>query len=136
MAPTLVNKQPVLMDPRTFLEILALFVLLAVILVVGRFLWCLVIATRARRYQILMLSVVGLVGMVAALGTVVIVWFGYGVAHTEKNAKTDLIVLFSTVPPFFLVSFGLWLLGGKLQLQLRSRVAQQDARKDSDSAAP
>lgn len=124
------------MDPRTFLEILALSVLLAVVLVVGRLLWCLVIATRARRYKIMIISVVGLVGMVAALSTVVIVWFGYGVAHTGKNAKTDLIVLFSTVPPFFLVSFGLWLLGGKLQLRLRSRVGQQGAQRDSGPTAP
>jgi hypothetical protein len=124
------------MDPRTFLETLAVSVLLAVVLVVGRLLWCLVIAIRARRYQIMIISVVGLVGMVAALSAVVIVWFGYGVAHTGKNAKTDLIVLFSTVPPFFLVSFGLWLLGGKLYLRLRSRVAQQGAQGGSGSAAP
>jgi len=124
------------MDPRTFLETLAFSVLLAVILVVGRLLWCLVIAIRARRYQIMIISVLGLVGMVAALSAVVIVWFGYGVAHTGKNAKADLIVLFSTVPPFFLVSFGLWLLGGKLHLRLRSRVAQQGAQGGSGSAAP
>jgi hypothetical protein len=124
------------MDPRTFLETLAFTVLLAVILVVGRLLWCLVIAIRARRYKIMIISVIGLVGMVVALGTVVIVWFGYGVAHTGKNVKTDLIVLFSTVPPFFLASFGLWLLGGKLHLRLRSGIAQQDAEGDSGSAAP
>ena len=124
------------MDPRIFLETLALSVLLAVILVVGRLLWCLGIAIRARRYQIMIISVVGLVGMVAALSAVVIIWFGYGVAHTGKNAKTDLIVLFSTVPPFFLVSFGLWLLSGKLHLRLRSRVAQQGTQEDSGSAAP
>jgi len=124
------------MDPRTLLETLAFTVLLAAIFVVGRLLWCLVIAIRARRYQIMIISFVGMVSMVAALSTVVIVWFGYGVAHTGKNAKTDLIVLFSTVPPFFLVSFGLWLLGGKLDLRLRSRVAQQDAQGDSGSAAP
>ncbi len=124
------------MDPQTFLEILALCVLLAVILVVGRLLWCLLIAYRARRYQILLISVVGLVGMIATLGIVVIVWFGYGVAHMEKNAKTDLVVLFSTVPPFFLVSFGLWLLGGKLHARLRARAAQRGAQGDSGAAPP
>jgi hypothetical protein len=119
------------MDPRTFLEILALSVLLAVILVVGRLLWCLVIAVRARRYLILLISVSGLVGIVAAISAVVIVWFGYGVAHTGKDSNTDLIVLFSTLPPFFIVSFGLWLLGGKLLSRLRSHVAQQGAQADS-----
>jgi hypothetical protein len=60
------------MDPRTFLEILALSVLLAVILVVGRLLWCQVIAIRAHQYRILVISVLGLVGMVAAISAVVI----------------------------------------------------------------
>lgn len=85
---------------------------------VGRLLWCLVVAVRARRYQVLIISLIGLVGIVAALGTVVVVWFGYGVAHTGKSAKTDLIVLLSSAPPFFFVSFGLWQLGGKLQSRL------------------
>ena len=115
------------MDPQTFLEILAFSVLLAFILVVWRLLWCLVNAIRVRRYRIVIISVVGLLGMVSAISAVVIVWFGYGVAHTGKSAKTDLIVLLSTVPPFFLVSFGLWLLGGKL----RSRLAQKDPQGNS-----
>jgi hypothetical protein len=84
----------------------------------------------------MIISVAGLIGMVAALSAVVIVLFGYGVVHTGKTAKTDLIVLFSTVPPFFLVSFGLWLLGGKLNSRLRSHVAQQGTQGDSGSAAP
>jgi len=124
------------MDPRTFLEALAISVLIAVILVIVRLLGCLVIAVRARRYQILIVSVVGLVGMLAALGAVVVVWFGYGVAHTGKSARTDLIVLFSTVPPFFLVSFGLWLLGGKLYSRLQSPVAQPGAQRDGGPSAP
>ena len=53
---------------------------------------------------------------------VVIVWFGYAVAHTGKDASSDLTVVLITVPPFFLVSLGLWLLGGKLLSRLRSSV--------------
>ena len=124
------------MDPQTFLEILAFSVLLAFILVVWRLLWCLVNAIRVRRYRIVIISVVGLLGMVSALSAVVIVWFGYGVAHTGKSAKTDLIVLLSTVPPFFLISLGLRLLGGKLRLRLRSRLAQKDPQGGSGSTAP
>ena len=53
------------------------------------------------------------------LTAVVVVWFGYAVAHTGKSMRTDLIVLFSTVPPFLLASIGLWLLGGKLWSRIR-----------------
>lgn len=109
-------------------------VLLAAVLVVGRLLWCFVAAIRARQYRILIVSAVGMIGMIAALGTVALVWFSYGVAHAEKNTKTDLIVLFSTAPPFFLVSLGLWLLGGKLLSRLRSRSAPHDSQRGGGSA--
>lgn len=100
--------------------ILALFVLLAALLVTGRLLWCLVIALREHRYLISAISVTGVIVIMAALGMLVIVWFGYAVAHIQKDANTDLKVLLITVPPYFLVSLGLWLLGGKLHSRLRS----------------
>ena len=61
----------------------------------------------------------GASGFVLVVGpAVVVVWFGYAVAHTGKSMRTDLIVLFSTVPPFLLASIGLWLVGGKLYRHL------------------
>ncbi len=97
------------------------------VLVAGRLVWSLVVAFRSRRYQIVVVSVVGVGCMVALLAAVLIVWFGYAVAHMGKNTETDLTVLLITVPPYFLASIGLWLLGGKLHSRLRSRDAQQDA---------
>jgi hypothetical protein len=113
-----------MMITQSVVEALALSILLTALFVAGRLLWCLVIALRARRYMILAISVIGLVCVVAALGMVVIVWFGYAVAHIEKTATTDLKVLFYTVPPFFLVSIGLWLLAGALHSRLPPRVVK------------
>jgi hypothetical protein len=110
------------MNSPAVVETLALLMLFAAMLVAARMLWCLVVALRKREYLILVISVTGLVSIVAASSVVAIVWFGYAVAHIEKTANTDLTVLFTTVPPFFLVSFGFWILGGKLQSRLRSGV--------------
>ncbi len=98
---------------------IALAVAVAALLVAVRFVWCLVDALRARRFGIAAFSAAGVVSIFALLGAVVVVWFAYAVAHTGKNTRTDLIILFSTVPPFLLASIGLWLLGGKLRSLLR-----------------
>jgi hypothetical protein len=107
-----------LIDPRTIIAVLALTVSLATLLVAGRFLWCLVDALRMRRYLIAAVSAAGMAVIFLLLAAVVTVWFGYAVAHTGKSMRTDLIVLFSTVPPFLLASIGLWLVGGKLYRHL------------------
>ena len=122
MRSVLDNPEQGMMISQAVLGTLALAVVLAALLVVGRLLWCLVIALRERRYVISSISAISLVCIVAALSMVVIVWFGYAVAHTGKDASSDLTVVLITVPPFFLVSLGLWLLGGKLLSRLRSSV--------------
>jgi hypothetical protein len=123
-----------MIDPSIVLAVTALSVPLAALLVGGRLAWCIVVALRARRPGIAAVSVAGLAGIVAALGIVVVLWFAYGMAHTGKNASTDLIVLVATVPPFFLVSFGLWFLGGKLLSRLRPGVARQPRPADAVDA--
>lgn len=115
-----------MIDPGTILATLALSVSFAALLVSGRFIWCLVDALQARRYLIAAASVAGVVCIVVLFSAVVIVWFGYGVAHTGKDARTDLLVLLGTVPPFFLASIGLWLVGGKLYRSLRTTIAQKE----------
>lgn len=125
-----------MIDLKIVVAVTVLLVTLAALLVAGRLAWCIVVALRARRYGIAAVSVAGLVGVVAALGVVVVVWFAYAVSHTGKDASTDLMVLVATVPPFFLVSFGLWFLGGKLLLRLRPGVAQQPHAADAVVAEP
>ena len=113
-----------MIDPRTIIIGLALAVSLATLLVAGRYLWSLVDALQARRYVIATLSAAGIVVIFLLFSTVVIVWFAYAVAHTGKSTRTDLIVLLSTIPPFFIASIGMWLLGGKLRSRLRINNSQ------------
>lgn len=100
----------------------------AALLVAGRFVWCLVDALRAHRYLIAFVSVLGVIIILTLFAAVVIVWFGYGVAHTGKSARTDLIVFFSTVPPFFLAAVVLWFAGGKLYSRLWPRGVKRETR--------
>lgn len=116
-----------MIDPRTIIAVLALTVSLATLLVAGRFLWCLVDALQARRYLIATVSAALMAVIFLLLAAVVVVWFGYAVAHSGKSMRTDMIVLFSTVPPFLLASIALWLLGGKLYSRLRLAKNQPSA---------
>ena len=86
-----------------------------------RFLACLVRSLKARHYGYAVVSLTGVLGMLAALGWLVLVWFVYAVAHTGKDAGTDLAVLLVTVAPFLLVAGVLWLLGGRLRSRQRQR---------------
>ena len=47
--------------------------------------------------------------MIIVLGAVVVVLFGYGVAHTGKDESSDLIVLASTLISTYGVAAGTWL---------------------------
>lgn len=115
------------MDPGTLLKLLGLAVLLAAVLVGGRFVWCLVAAARERRYPVLLLSVAGLAIVIAMLAALVVVWFAYAVAHVEKSASSDLLLFALTVPPYFLVCLVLWWLSGKLLRRLQPGKARVDA---------
>ena len=107
------------MDPRTVIVAMALSIVLAVLLVGGRFLLGLFFALRAHRYKIATVSIAGLICIVASFAAILVVWFGYAVAHTGKDVNTDLRIFSITIPPYFLVAFGLWLLGGKLLSLIR-----------------
>lgn len=122
-----------MIDPQTIIGLLAITVVSATLLVAGRFVWCLVDALQARRYLIAATSAASVAVVFALLAAVVIVWFGYAVAHTGKNTRTDLIVLFSTVPPFLLASIALWLFGGKLRSRLRRAKHQRIENTTADT---
>lgn len=122
------------MEPRTFLELLALSVVLALLLVAGRFIWCLVLSVRARRYRIAVLCVLGVALIVTLFGAVIAVWFGYAVAHTGKSINTDIKIFLITVPPYFLCAIVLWFLAGYLRSRLRSNPAQKTLDADVGGA--
>jgi len=46
--------------------------------------------------------------LVLMLAAVVVVWFAYAVAHTGKDATSDLIVLASTTVPIYAGSVFVW----------------------------
>lgn len=106
------------MDPRTMLQVLGLAAALAALLVTLHFAGSLVVAVRSRRYLALLASLAGIASMLGMMAAVVVVWFGYAVAHVEKTADTDLRVFLATVPPYFLLSLVLWWLAGKLRARL------------------
>jgi len=61
--------------------------------------------------------------MVGVLAFDVIVLFGYGVAHTGKNASNDLLVLGITIIPTYLGACGVWLLCRHIERKLTHSVA-------------
>lgn len=49
------------------------------------------------------------------LAAVIVVWFAYGVAHTGKDAATDLIILAATGIPVYLATACVWWLSNYLE---------------------
>jgi hypothetical protein len=70
---------------------------------------CLFCCKRAKHNMYLFLTCLCVLLMVLVLCAVVVIIFGYGVAHTGKDAATDLIVLAITVIPTYGVAVGIWL---------------------------
>ena len=103
------------MITKGLLEITAILALFAAVLVAVQFTACLVAALRRRHHVTSALSVLGLLTQFAALAAVVTAWFAYAVAHTGKDAGTDLEVFLWTIPPYFLVSAALWFAGRRLR---------------------
>ena len=69
---------------------------------------CLVRSVRAKNLKFAVASVLGVLTLLALLAAIIVVWFIYGVAHTGKDATTDLIVLASTIAPSYLGAFAAW----------------------------
>ena len=89
---------------------------------IGRVIMCLDRSVRAKHTNFAILAGLGILTLLALLGAVLVVWFGYGVAHTGKDATTDLIVLVSTVTPAYIGVFCIWRLSGYLEKRLRRNV--------------
>jgi hypothetical protein len=80
------------------------------IIAIGRALLCVFRCHEAKKIAFVVLSCVSILVMVIVLAFDVVVLFGYGVAHTGKDASTDLIVLGITIIPTYLGAGGIWLL--------------------------
>ena len=68
-------------------------------------------------------SGIGALTLLVLLAAIIVVWFGYGVAHTGKDATTDLVVLASTVAPAYLGAFAAWRFSVYLKTKLSPDVS-------------
>ncbi len=69
---------------------------------------CFVRSRRAKNTKFAVVSILGALTLLALLAAIIVVWFAYGVAHTGKDATTDLVVLAGTVTPAYLGAFAAW----------------------------
>ncbi len=92
---------------------------IAILIGIGRATMCLDRSIRAKSTKSAILSGVGMLTLLCVLCVILVIWFGYGVAHTGKDATTDLVVLASTVIPAYISTLGLWLLSGHLEKGFR-----------------
>ena len=77
---------------------------------------------KAKKIAFVVLSSVSIVSMIVILAFDVVILFGYGVAHTGKNASTDLMVLGITIIPTYFGACGIWLLCRYMERRLSQSV--------------
>ena len=104
---------------QVFFATFALSIPLATLLVAGRHFWLLIQSLRARRYKFLFIALLAILCVAVAFAVVGAVWFGYGVAHSKKDLRGDLLLILLTGLPFYGAAYGLWRLAGSLQEKLR-----------------
>jgi len=101
----------------------ALAIVGVVLLVAGRLVRCGYRATRVARYAIVASCVAGIAALVVLLAWVALVWFSYGVAHSEKNAWTDLRTFALSGVPLFGGAWALWRMARQFEARVEGRGA-------------
>ena len=79
---------------------------------------CAIRCRRARHLKFTIFSILCIVLVLALLAAVVVVWFVYAVAHTGKDASSDLVVLASTTVPIYAGSVLVWWLAVWMERRL------------------
>jgi hypothetical protein len=90
------------------LVVFALSIPVVTLIVAGKHFRVLAHSLRERQFLFAILpflAVASLGGLFAAMG---VVWFGYGVAHSQKDLSTDVVVILVTGLPFYIAAYGLW----------------------------
>jgi len=118
-----------------FLAAFALSVPILALAVAGRLVWCAVQSVRAAHLTFAALSVLGVVCLAGLFAGVGVVWFGYGVSHSKKDLRTDLVVVLMTGPLFYGASFGLWRMARYFHTAIKSHASQPHAAADPPKAA-
>lgn len=93
------------------------------LVVLVRLLWSAYQAWRAGRLGLVALSVLGMAGMAGLFVVMAGVWFGYGVAHTQKDLWSDLRAVLLTGIPYYLAAYGLWRMARRLQSAIGASAA-------------
>ena len=105
------------------------------LIVMLRLLWSAYQAFRASRIKLAALSVLAFVCLVALFVVVAVVWFGYAVAHSQKDIWSDLALLCLTGLPFYVVSWALWRMAKRFQSAFGVRATQPGGEADGPHAA-
>ncbi len=79
---------------------------------------CVFRSVSARHLKFTVISSLGILVLLVIFAAVVVVWFAYGVAHTGKDASTDIIVLVSTGAAIYGGAFSVW----RLSLYIEKRL--------------
>ena len=119
---------------QVFLVAFALSIPIAGLVVAVRLIWCAYQSFRARHIAFAAISVLAIACLAGLFAAVLVVWFGYGVAHSKKDIWTDLTVVGLTGLPFYATSFALWRLAKYFQSVVRRRAAQPGAAADAPQA--
>ena len=93
---------------------IALSSLIAILIGVVRAVVCLVHSIKGKHVLFATVAGMEIVILITLFAAMIVVWFGYGVAHTGKDATTDIIVLASTVVPAYIAAYGVWRLSSYL----------------------
>jgi hypothetical protein len=106
-----------------FLQIVTLGIALSgptVIFVgIGRLVMSIDRSFRYKHRNFALFAFLSILGLLALLAVIIVVWFGYGVAHTGKDATTDAIVLGGTVMPSYVCVYGAWRLARYLEGRMK-----------------
>ncbi len=78
---------------------------------------------KAKSAKLALVSGLCALTVLALLSAIIVVWFAYGVAHTGKDATTDLVVLASTVASAYIGAFAAWKLFAYVKKRLVPRVS-------------
>ncbi len=73
---------------------------------------------RAKNVKFAVVSGLSVLTLLFLLAAIVVVWFAYGVAHTGKDATTDVVVLAGTVVPAYIGAFFAWRFSAYLKKKL------------------
>lgn len=105
---------------------------IVILIGIGRAVMCLDRSIRAKRAKFALFSGLGILALLALLAAIIGTWFGYGVAHTGKDATTDLVVLAGTVTPAYLSVFVVWLLSRYFERMLGPSYKHQPRARRGD----